>query len=241
MTLMEKRDLKESAKQKRYFEAATTSSYQPDEGTREMTPLLPFVVSGGQNTERYYFTHISHLTEFKFKIVPEYFGDESNYTEAFPKRIKHILKKNTDAKIFCVFDWDTIYNNETNQAKHKAFEKAIGADIDSGKVILCPSMPSIEYWFLLHFKNHTSLIKNCANAIGILAPYMKNCFPEDKKLSKMLKNKKYIESLQWVENLCSDGKLEKAIERAETNINTAKENNDLENQSYTYIYKLFKP
>lgn len=70
---------------------------------------------------------------------------------------------------------------------------------------------------------------------------MKNCFPEDKKLSKMLKNKKYIESLQWVENLCSDGKLEKAIERAETNINTAKENNDQENQSYTYIYKLFKP
>ena len=238
---MKERDLGESVEQKRFFETVDVPSTEQDEGTRDMTPLLPFVVSGGQNTERYYFIHISSLTYYKFKIVPEYFGDESNYTEVFPKRIKGILEKNTDAKIFCVFDWDTIFDNEDNLNKHKAFESEIQTDIDNGSVILCPSMPSIEYWFLLHFENHTQLIKTNGNAIGFLAPHIKSWFSSDKKLSRILKSEKYIQSPHWVEKLCSDGKLELAIERAETNINIAKENNELDNQSYTYVYKLFKP
>ena len=237
---MKERDLGESVEQKRFFETVDVPSTVQDEGTRDMTPLLPFVVSGGQNTERYYFIHISNLTEYKFKIVPEYFGDESNYTEVFPKRIKGILEKNTDAKIFCVFDWDTIFDNDDNQNKHKVFESEIQTDIDNGSVILCPSMPSIEYWFLLHFENHTQLIKNNGNAIGFLAPHIKSWFASDKKLSRILKSEKYILSPHWVEKLCSDDKLELAIERAETNINIAKENNELDNQSYTYVYKLFK-
>mgnify|MGYP002513950906 FL=1 len=164
---MKERDLGESVEQKRFFETVDVPSTEQDEGTRDMTPLLPFVVSGGQNTERYYFIHISNLTDYKFKIVPEYFGDESNYTEVFPKRIKGILEKNNDAKIFCVFDWDTIFDNDDNLNKHKAFESEIQTDIDNGSVILCPSMPSIEYWFLLHFKNHTDLIKDNGSAVGI--------------------------------------------------------------------------
>ena len=238
---MKERDLGESVEQKRFFATVDVPSTEQDEGTRDMTPLLPFVVSGGQNTERYYFIHISNLTDYKFKIVPEYFGDESNYTEVFPKRIKGILEKNTDAKIFCVFDWDTIFDNEDNLNKHKAFESEIQTDIDNGSVILCPSMPSIEYWFLLHFENHTQLIKTNGNAIGFLASHIKSWFSSDKKLSRILKSEKYIQSPHWVEKLCSDGKLELAIERAETNINIAKENNELDNQSYTYVYKLFKP
>ena len=242
---MKERDLGESVEQKRFFETVDLPSTVQDEGTRDMTPLLPFVVSGGQNTERYYFIHISNLTDYKFKIVPEYFGDESNYTEVFPKRIKGILEKNTDAKIFCVFDWDTIFDNEDNLNKHKAFESEIQTDIDNGSVILCPSMPSIEYWFLLHFENHTQLINSCGRKLqSLLTPYMMPYFPNsNKKLLNLLKDEGYIGNgkSDWVEKLCSDGKLELAIERAETNINIAKENNELDNQSYTYVYKLFKP
>ena len=242
---MKERDLGESVEQKRFFETVDLPSTVQDEGTRDMTPLLPFVVSGGQNTERYYFIHISNLTDYKFKIVPEYFGDESNYTEVFPKRIKGILEKNTDAKIFCVFDWDTIFDNEDNLNKHKAFESEIQTDIDNGSVILCPSMPSIEYWFLLHFENHTQLINSCGRKLqSLLTPYMMPYFPNsNKKLLNLLKDEGYIGNgkSDWVEKLCSDGKLELAIERAETNINIAKANNELDNQSYTYVYKLFKP
>ena len=238
---MKERELGETIEQKRFFEAVPASPLpEQDEGKRDMGPLYPFLISGGRNTERWYFVHINDITDYKFNIIPKYFGDESNYTEVFPKRIKGILEKNIDAKVYCVFDWDTIFNNDDNLAKHKAFENEIQADIDNGKVILCPSMPSIEYWFLLHFQNYTELIKTNGNAIGILAPHIKTWFSSDKKLSKILKNKKHIKSPHWVEKLCSDGKLELAIQRAENNINTAKENNDLDNQSYTYVYKLFK-
>ena len=239
---MKERELGETIEQKRFFEAVPASPLpEQDEGKRDMGPLYPFLISGGRNTERWYFVHINDITDYKFNIIPKYFGDESNYTEVFPKRIKGILEKNIDAKVYCVFDWDTIFNNDDNLAKHKAFENEIQADIDNGKVILCPSMPSIEYWFLLHFQNYTELIKTNGNAIGILAPHIKTWFSSDKKLSKILKSKKHIKSPHWVENLCADGKLELAIQRAENNINTAKENNDLDNQSYTYVYKLFKP
>ena len=238
---MKERELGETIEQKRFFEAVPASPLpEQDEGKRDMGPLYPFLISGGRNTERWYFVHINDITDYKFNIIPEYFGDESNYTEVFPKRIKGILEKNIDAKVYCVFDWDTIFNNDDNLAKHKAFENEIQADIDNGKVILCPSMPSIEYWFLLHFQNYTELIKTNGNAIGILAPHIKTWFSSDKRLSKILKSEKYIKFPHWVENLCADGKLELAIQRAENNINTAKENNDLDNQSYTYVYKLFK-
>lgn len=42
------------------------------------------------------------------------------------------------------------------------------------------------------------------------------------------------------ENLIDDGKLEKATKYAESNINAAKAIDDLENQSFSYVYKIFK-
>ena len=244
--MMEKRELRETIEQKRFFDAAPASALpEQDEGKRDMGPLYPFLISGGKNTERWYFAHIHDITDYKFNIIPKYFGDESGYTEVFPNRIKSILEKNTDAKIFCVFDWDTIFDNEDNLNKHKAFESEIQTDIDNGSVILCPSMPSIEYWFLLHFENYTKLIKSCGRKLqNLLKTHMTPYFPNsNKKLLNLLKDEGYIGEgkSDWVEKLCQDGKLELAIERAETNINIAKENNELDNQPYTYVYKLFKP
>lgn len=90
-----------------------------------MSPLYPFVVSGGKNTERYYFTHVSSISnKYKFNIRPKYFGDESSYTDVFPKRIAEILSKNVDAKIFCVFDMDTVVSDGL-QDKHADFVAAL--------------------------------------------------------------------------------------------------------------------
>ena len=105
---MKKRELADTVEQQ-YFDSSSTIPLKEDDGTRDIVPLLPFIISGGSNTERYYFTHISDTTKYKFHIKPEYFGDESNFTEIFPQRIERILERNADAKIFCVFDWDSIY------------------------------------------------------------------------------------------------------------------------------------
>lgn len=238
---MEERELAEVIEQQQYFEAMPAPSPEEDEGTRDMGPLYPFLISGGTNTERYYFTHINDTTEYKFNIRPKYFADESNYTEAFPKRIKEILNANTDPKIFCVFDWDTIYGIDAKIKKHEDFEKQFRTEIDNGNVVICPSMPSIEYWFLLHFEDKTDLLKDYRAISNILAPYIKPCFADPtKNLKKLLKQEKYLQDSTWVKNLCFDGKLDTAIKRAEDNIKAAEEAGDLANQSYSYVYKAFK-
>ena len=87
---MAKRKLATEIKPKKHFRTLKDSS-QRDVGTREMG-LYPFVISGGKNTEHFYFKHISEITDYKFIIKPEYFGGESNYTKVFPKRITKIFK-----------------------------------------------------------------------------------------------------------------------------------------------------
>lgn len=238
---MEERELAEVVEQQQYFAAVPAPSTEEEVGTRDMGPLYPFLISGGTNTERYYFTHINDTTEYKFNIRPKYFADESNYTEAFPKRIKEILNANADPKIFCVFDWDTIYGDETKIKKHEDFEKQFKTEISNGSVTICPSMPSIEYWFLLHFEDKTDLLKDYRAISNILAPYIKPCFADPtKNLKKLLKQEKYLQSSTWVKNLCSNGKLDIAIKRAEDNIKAAEEARNLANQSYSYVYKAFK-
>ena len=75
----------------------------------------------------------------------------------------------------------------------------------------------------------------------LLSPYMAQYFPlAKKKLINLLKDRKYIEKSDWVKNLCADGKLDIAIKRAEDNIEAAKEAGELNNQSYSFVYKVFK-
>lgn len=237
---MEKRKIAEGVKNQPYFKAAVSLVPEQDDGTREMGELYPFLICGGKNTERYYFTHINDKTNYKFNIRPRYFGDESNYTETFPKRIKEILSANNDVKIYCVFDWDTIYGDEIKLKKHETFEEQFQTEISNGIVVICPSMPSIEYWFLLHFVNDTNLLKSYGKVAEVLAPHMKSCFPDPTKpLKKLLKKEKYLKDATWVENLCTGGKLNKAIERAEKNIKDAINSGNLMSQSYSYVYKVF--
>jgi hypothetical protein len=88
--------------------------------------------------------------------------------------------------------------------------------------------------------NYTKLLKNYREVSAVLGQYMKDCFTDSTKpLKKLLKKEKYLEDSTWVENLCAEGKLDKAIERAENNI-MALEAGKLEEQSYSYVYKVFK-
>ena len=239
---MKKREIVEGIEKQPYFETtASISESEQYDGTRDLRELCPFLISGGKNTERYYFMHINNKTDYKFNIKPKYFGDESSYTEAFAKRIKEILNVNNDAKIFCVFDWDTVYENKTNLKKHEAFEQQFHEEISNGIVVLCPSMPSIEYWFLLHFIDDSKLRKSCNRTLKELNPYLKPYFNHpEKSLKKLLKSEKYLIDATWVERLCADGKLNEAIGRAEKNIDVATVSGELYKQSYSYVYKVFK-
>lgn len=235
------KELEEGIEKKSYFEShPSVSDQEEDNGTRELGELYPFLICGGRNTERYYFKHVNDKTKYKFNIRPKYFGDESNYTDIFPKRIKEILDTNNEVKIFCIFDWDTIFANETKLRKHKTFESQFSREIADGIVSVCPSMPSIEYWFLLHFIDETKFMKDYRTVSNVLGRYIKDCFGDPKiPLKKLLKKETYLQDATWVENLCADGKLSLAIERAEKNIKTAVALGDLERRSYSFVYKVF--
>lgn len=221
-----------------YFDKGTETP-EVETGTREMYPLAPFVISGGKNTERYYFTHLNDVTDYKFNIRPRYFGDESNYVEMFPLRIHDILKKNADAAIFCVFDMDAIHKDGLI-SRHDEFVASLKNEIDRGNVVLCPSMPSFEYWLLLHFINYTGYLKDFPKVAGVLAPYLKPYFSTTaSSFKKLLKNKKHLKDPEWVEKLLEGGKLELAIERARAIYKQIVQSGDFTEKSYTLVYLIF--
>ena len=48
------------------------------------------------------------------------------------------MSANNDVKIFCVFDWDTIYGDEVKLKKHEAFEEQFKEETSNGTVTVCP-------------------------------------------------------------------------------------------------------
>ncbi len=244
---MRERTLAKASPERTFFAKARKSDSVDSglitrDGHKELHPLNPFVISGGENTERFYFQHISFLTKFKFNVQPKYFGRESQYSTLFPKKIGEIVKDNPDAKIFCVFDLDTIYGgSEKSKQNYNKFQEKIKPFLDSGQVILCPSMPSFEYWFYLHFSKEVKSFKDCSSVITELEPLMKPYFPDaHTELSNIIKKRKFLQTSDWVKLLCSRKKLEKAIKNAE-NVHTSVVSQGKEQeQSHSLVYKMFK-
>lgn len=238
-----------------------------EEGSRQLSQTKPYIISGGQVTEHCYFSKLAILTKYKFNVMPKFFGNEASYADIFPKHIDEILAGNPDAKIYCIFDLDTIYGNLDSKkefkrkgavANKKTYESFMKKYTFTKNVVLCPSMPCFEYWFLLHFESNATLYKTCGKVVKKLESYIRNYFPDnilpnevlfnmkktkniDKaKLVSILKTESYLSENEWVKKLCENGKLEKAIRTAEENINKAKSNGVLEKQSYSYVFLPFK-
>lgn len=214
------------------------------EGNRDMHSTAPFIIGGGTNTEKYYFLGINKFTTYNFSVKPEYFGNESRYYEVFPQQINKIIEGNPDAVVYCVFDYDTIFNGRTKLEHHKEFLKfieSIKQNCPTCRITLCPSMPSIEYWFLLHFENNITFMRNPGMVNSRLSNNMRDYFPRStKSFGKTLKTEVYLKDLLWVGKLSGDGKLQFAIKNAEENIQKFVETDALETHSYSFVYKIFK-
>lgn len=178
--------------------------------TRDQKPTIPTIVGAGI-TEQFYFTHLKSLLGYNVKIRPRYFGQEDIYQ--LSKKIENILKDG--GTVIAVFDADVTLWSEDEKNKLLALKKKYA---DNKNVILSDSLPSIEYWFLLHFANIHRLFTNSNNVIKELTKY----------LSGYDKTNKYLSNPKWVEILCSDGNLNQAINHASITE---------EGQSYTNIPK----
>jgi len=175
----------------------------------------PIIIIGEGLTEQYYFTHIRSLLHYHYTIKPYFFGTTS--LKDMDRKISEVIENGGIA--VAVFDADVAGRNEVEMKKLQALKKKFAK---KKNVLLCDSLPSIEYWFLLHYLNTNRFFKNSDDIEKELRKYV---VAYEKKVS-------FLEKEKWVSDLCADDKLQNAIERAKFFTNTE--------GSYSNIYAIFE-
>ena len=89
------------------------------------------------------------------------------------------------------------------------------------KVFICDSMPSIEFWFLLHFLETSRFFNDSNEVSNILRRY----------IPAFQKHSFFLEKVHCVSDLCADDKLATACSRA----NFLSQNQQA--KSYSNIFK----
>ena len=166
-------------------------------------------------TEQYYFTHIRTLFDYHYTIKPYYFSVTS-----LVEMDKKITEAVTDGGFaIAVFDADVAHRNEAEKKKLESIRRKYA---NKRNVVLCDSLTSIEYWFLLHYENTNRHFKDSAATENELRKHI----PDYEKKAK------FLEELKWVSDLCSDGKLELAKNRAKFF--------GEDGESYSNVFKAFE-
>ena len=172
-------------------------------------------VLGEGITEQYYFSHVRALFDYHFVIKPYYFSVTS--LVEMDKKITEAITEGGYA--VAVFDADVSNRNEVERKKLETIRKKYSK---KKNVILCDSMTSIEYWFLLHFENTNRHFKDAAATEQELRKYI----PDYEKKIKFLQN------IKWVADMSGEGKLDVAINRAKSFGH--------DGGSYSDVYKAFE-
>lgn len=179
---------------------------------RQRRNPIPTIIGAGI-TEQWYFTHLKALRGCRVKIRPRFFGTET--AAGLDKKIEEVLRDEGIA--ICVFDADVSTWNETECKKLSALQKKYEGNVS---VLLCDSMPSIEYWFLLHYKHTTRHFGTSKAAVKELKKYI----PQYDKTEQFLSNHK------WVVEMSGEGRQERACEYAA--------NTDISSGSYTKMQEV---
>lgn len=166
---------------------------KPTQNTRQAIHIV-----GEGQTELFYFKHLKNLMGYKCFISPRLF--ENNSIAKIEKKVEELLRE--DVFVICVFDADVSRRSETENQKLQRLKEKYGK---KDNVLLCDSLQSIEYWFLLHFEDTCRHFNDAAATERALKKY----------LPKYDKGRKFLENEKWVIDMVSGGKLEIACKRAE--------------------------
>lgn len=173
---------------------------------------IPTIIGAGI-TEQYYFAHLQQILGLRVKIRPRFFGHENVLT--LEKRIKQVL--DDDGFAIVVFDADVSQWNEKERIRLQSLKKRYET---KRNVVICDSMPSIEYWFLLHYIRTNRYFGTCDVVIRELVKNMPN----------FSKHESFLKSPSWVNSLVE--KMDKAYENAKS-LGT-------DGESYTNVWKAFR-
>lgn len=133
------------------------------------------------------------------------------------KRIEESLRN--DIRVICVFDSDVAREDKVERER---LVKLRNKYKNRENVILCDSLPSVEFWFLLHYTAANSYFSTSKKVETALKRYI----PGYEKTASFLEKEK------WVEELCKDQKLALVRQRAESR--------DGKGVSYSNLHKAFE-
>lgn len=134
---------------------------------------------------------------YSYVLQPSLFGDESMQT--IQRRIQEALSEGST--VICVFDEDVRQWNEVEKKRMDDIHKKFGAN---DQVVIASSMPSIEYWFLLHYESTNRFFGTSSRVIEALRKYMLN----------FEKKEQFLRQEKWVATMTTDNKMAEAHNRA---------------------------
>jgi hypothetical protein len=177
-------------------------------------PKSGIYIVGEGITEQYYFSHIKKVFGFHCTIKPRFFGNTS--IAEMKKKIEELLRG--DIFVICVFDADVATHNESERKKLEQLQNKYRKNKN---LLFCNSLPSIEYWFLLHYEHTNRYFKDAKAVETALKKYIRD----------YEKTALFLEKEKWVQDLCSGDKLSQAMERSKRF--------EPEHGSYTNVHEAF--
>lgn len=156
-------------------------------GRRKIAQKKTIFIIGEGLTEQYYFLHLKRIKNYQCTVRPRFFG-KTDITQ-IEKVVQKLLMGGVT--VICVFDADVSTRNEVENKKLSKFKNAYKKD---DCVIICDSLPCIEFWFLIHFVQTNKSFNNSKSLEKDLKKY----------ISDYEKTKKYLENPKWVELLVAN-------------------------------------
>lgn len=182
-----------------------------------------FVVLGDGQTEQYYLSHLKKLKQYNFGIRPSLFCNLS--LSQAEEIIDELISGDCD-KVIYLTDYDTI----VNQRQQNEFKRFKNKYKDNDEVLICESLPSIEYWFLLHYQYTTRPFRDADEV-----------FRELKRIIRgYSKEKVFLEKEKWVADMINNGKQETAMNNAERGFEEKENNPENELFPFTKVQSAIK-
>lgn len=116
-------------------------------------------------TERGYFKHLKSLKGYRYTCKPRNFSQQS--IDDLQKQIGKVLED--DGVAVCVFDANVARDKPAERKKLEAMQKKYAG---KEQVILCDNMPSIEFWFLIHYLNTNKYFASSTDVIKVLHRFL---------------------------------------------------------------------